>query len=277
MVCVKCGSENPAGAKYCGSCNAMLFQAAPTGLPNASTLDLEEMVDYPVPETHYQSPILQHLAWSVHEFIEEEGDLEPVLEAYEAFREVFEGFRSEIPGLKDYQYREQGKWEDDPIPSQIKYLISKAEEFYAEGEAGFEKYFEQLDAFDEAQAALDEEEFDDEDVGEEEGEEIEEGEAPEDSEDEGALEEAEFPDPEPIIEATKKWLYCNDNICLVFEFLVGRARAFNEMADELAAELENVEVVSEEEFHAEEAGETPAPEPEPEVEHVAPADSSDLA
>lgn len=249
MVCVKCGTENPDGAKYCSNCNAVLFQAAPTGLPNASTLDLEEMVDYPVPETHYQSPILQHLAWSIHEFIEEEGELEPILEAYEGFREIFEGFRSEIPSLKDYQYQEQGKWDDDPIPTQIKYLVSKAEELYEQGEKEFEAYFEQIEKYEEEIERLEES-------------------------DDDSVEEPDFPDPGAMVTATKRWLNCNDNICLVFEFLVGRSRAFNEMADELEADLAALDAMPDDEPEEGE-GEAQAPA-EPAPQPTGPTDSSDL-
>ena len=159
MLCFQCNEDNPEGSKYCTSCNALIPTAAPTGNPASSNLDIEEMVDYPVPESHYQSPLLQNLAWSVHEFIEEEGEFEPIVEIYEAFREVFEGFRTEIPKLQEMCYAQQSFLEDDPMPSQIKYMVNKAETLFAEGEALFEGFFDKLEemevAAEEARSADD--------------------------------------------------------------------------------------------------------------------------
>ena len=89
MLCVQCGTDNPDGTKFCVSCNAVLPMQP---LASSSSMDIAENVEYLVPEAHYQSPVLQQLAWTVHDFIEEEAELEPVIEAYEAFREIFEGF-----------------------------------------------------------------------------------------------------------------------------------------------------------------------------------------
>jgi hypothetical protein len=200
--------------------------AAPTGNPDSSNLDIEEMVEYPVPETHYQSPVLQQLAWSVHEFIEEGGELDPMIEAYEAFREIFEGFKQEIPKIKEICYSQQGVLEDDPMPSQIKYMISNAEKLYFEGEAIFENYLDSL-----------------EDMGEDE----------------------EFPDPEPLVEGTKKWLQCNDSVCITFDYIVGRTRGLEEY-------LEAVNIALAEKIEAEKQ-QGQAPDAPPAI----PADSTDLA
>lgn len=220
MFCIQCGTDNAEGAKYCVSCNALMPVAAPTGNPGSSNLDIEEMVDYPIPETHYQSPVLQQLAWSVHEFIEEEAEFEPVVEAYEAFREIFDGFKLEIPKLEEICYSQQGVLEDDPMPSQIKYMVSKASLLFSEGEAIFEKYLDALETLEE---------------------------------------DAPFPDPEPLVEGTKKWLACNDSVCIAFDFLVGRTQAFGELMTEIQEELKDVDL-SELEAEA----------------HRIPADSTDL-
>lgn len=206
MLCVQCGTDNPEGGKYCISCSALLLHAAPTGDPSASSLDIEEDVEYPVPEAHYQSPVLQHLAWCVHEFIEEEGEFEPILEAYEAFREIFEGFKSEIPKIHDLCYSQQGMLEGDVMPSQIKYTVSKAETLYSEGETIFEDYFDTVEALHE---------------------------------------DDDFPDPQPLIEATRKWLGCNDSVCITYDFLVGRHKALDELSveyDEIRKEKEAQEL-----------------------------------
>lgn len=230
MLCIQCGTDNPDGSRYCVSCNALLLQVAPTGDPAASNLDIEEEVDYPVPEAHYQSPILQHLAWCVHDFVEEEGEFEPIIEAYEAFREIFDGFKLELPKIKELCYSQQGMLEGDVMPSQIKYTVAKAETLYSEGEALFEKYFDAVDALD-----------DDDD----------------------------FPDPEPLIEATRKWLGCNDSVCITYDFLVGRHKALDEMAveyDEIRKEKE-----------AQEAADGSEPRVESEDFVSPPGDSTDLA
>ena len=193
MVCVQCGTENAEHAKYCSKCNALLFQVAPEGLPVSSSIDLDEEIEYPVAAAHYQSPILENLAWAVHEFVEEEGDLEPVIEAYEAFREIYEGFRKEIPVLQELHYSSEGFIEGDPTPKYIKYLLTRSVEAYAEGEAYFEGYLESLEA-----------------LGEEE----------------------DFPDPKPLMEGTKSWLNCNDNICMTFELLTGQMHALTMLLDE---------------------------------------------
>jgi hypothetical protein len=193
MVCVQCGKENPEGAKYCVSCNALLFQVAPEGLPPSSSIDLDEDIEYPVAHTHYQSPILEQLAWAVHEFSEEEGDFEPVVEAYESFREIYEGFRKEIPALQELHYASAGFIEGDPTPKYVKYLLSRSIEFYSQGEAHFESYLESLEA-----------------LGEDE----------------------DFPDPTPLMEGTKSWLNCNDNICMTFELLTGQMQALTLLLDD---------------------------------------------
>lgn len=221
MLCIQCGTDNSEGAKYCVSCNALIPQAAPTGNPGQSTLDIDEMVDYPIPESHYQSPVLQQLAWSVHEFIEEEAELEPVIEAYEAFREIFDGFKLEIPRLKEICYTQQGVLEDDPMPNQIKYMVTQAETLFTEGETLFEGYLDALEELDE---------------------------------------DDPFPDPQPLIDGTKKWLECNDSVCIAFDFMIGRAKAFGELVEEIQEELKDVDLS----------------DLEPKDEDLIPADSTDL-
>ena len=205
MVCVQCGAENAEHAKYCSKCNALLFQVAPVGLPTSSSIDLSEEITYPVATAHYQSPILENLAWAVHEFAEEEGDLEPVIEAYEAFREIYEGFRKEIPVLQELHYSSDGFIEGDPTPKFVKYLLTRSTEAYAEGEAFFESYLESLEA-----------------LGEDE----------------------DFPDPKPLMEGTKSWLNCNDNICMTFELLTGQMQALTALLDDYEDRVARGEDVS---------------------------------
>lgn len=152
MLCIKCGHDSPEGSKYCEKCNALLPQQAPTGIPGAeSSLDLSELVDYPVPETHYRSPVLEALAWAVQAVIDGEGDLDPVIENYEAFVEVFDHTREELPMAKEVFYSQRGVIEGDPFPTQLNYLITKAEEFFDAGQAKMETFFNNFEK-DEAEA-----------------------------------------------------------------------------------------------------------------------------
>lgn len=196
MVCVQCGAENPESAKYCTSCNALLFQVAPTGLPETSTIDLDADIDYPFPTYHYQSPILEQLAWAVHEFMEEDGELEPVIETYDAFREIYAGFQVEIPGIEELFYTSEGTIEDDLTPKYVRYLLGNAKRGYQVGETSFEQYFDLVD---------------------------------------NLAEDAEFPEPKLLVEGVKSWLSCNDNICMTFELLTGQNQAITGILDDLAA------------------------------------------
>jgi hypothetical protein len=214
MVCVQCGTENPEHAKYCSKCSALLFQVAPEGLPPSSSIDLDEEIEYPVATAHYQSPILEQLAWAVHEFAEEEGDLEPVVEAYEAFREIYEGFRKEIPVLQELHYASEGFIEGDPTPKYVKYLLNRSIEYYAEGETHFEGYLEGLESL---------------------------------------AEDEDFPDPRPLMEGTKSWLNCNDNICMTFELLTGQMQALTMLLDDYDERVARGEDVSAEAAEAEAA------------------------
>lgn len=205
MVCIQCGTENSEHAKYCSKCSAILFQVAPEGLPPSSSIDLDEDIEYPVAQAHYQSPILEQLAWAVHEFAEEEGELEPVIEAYEAFREIYEGFRTEIPVLQDLHYSSQGFIEGDPTPKYLKYLLGRSIEYYAEGETHFEGYLERLEEL---------------------------------------AEDEDFPDPKPLMDGTKSWLNCNDNICMTFELLTGQMQALTMLLDDYDERVARGEDVS---------------------------------
>lgn len=198
MVCVQCGTENSEGAKYCSSCSALLFQAAPDGLPTSSALDIGESLPMPAVTTHYQSPLLESLAWAVHEFAEEEGDLEPVVETYEAYREVYEAFSQEIPALQELRYCCETFFDDDPESKYIKFLLDRAIEFYKKGESLFEGYLESLESLGDDEA---------------------------------------FPDAEPLKEGTRAWLDCNDNICMTFELLTAQKKACDDIVEDYQERL----------------------------------------
>ena len=236
MLCVQCGTDNPEGTKFCVSCNAVLPMQP---LASSSSMDIAENVEYLVPEAHYQSPVLQQLAWTVHDFIEEEAELEPVIEAYEAFREIFEGFKEEIPKIRDICLSQQGVLDEDMVPAQLKFLIDRAEELYVEGEQQFEGWLDALEDLEE---------------------------------------DEDFPDPQSLIEGTKKWLSCNDMICMTFDILVGREKDLKELSQDLETLIQIKTKEEADAARAAQSGEKPAaPSPEASSPPLIPSDSTDLA
>ena len=291
MLCIQCGTDNPEGAKYCLSCNAMILQAAPTGNPSSSTLDINEDFVNPVPDTHYQSPVLQHLAWTIHEFMEEGGELEHVIEAYEAFREIFEGFKSEIPKIEDLCYSQQGVIIDDEIPDQIKYMITQAQTLYTEGEALFEAYFDSIEEMEVADEKLGtdvDEELEAPEVSDDAPE--EDVEAQDDDLEEGEHdfdepEHIEYPDPQPLVQGIQKWLDCNDRVCVTYEFLVARQEELEQLVEDYQFIMDEQDAgrnpVPEDEEEGAGPGAVASPPPPTEEEPASPAiipgDSTDLA
>ena len=236
MLCVQCGTDNPDGTKFCVSCNAVLPMQP---MASSSSMDIAENVEYLVPEAHNQSPVLQQLAWTVHDFIEEEAELEPVIEAYEAFREIFEGFKEEIPKIRDICLSQQGVLDEDMVPAQLKFLIDRAEELYAEGEQQFEGWLDKLEDLEE---------------------------------------DEDFPDPQALIEGTKKWLSCNDMICMTFDILMGREKDLKELAEDIETLIKIKTKEEADAARAEKAGETPSVQSaEAAAPPLIPSDSTDLA
>ena len=233
ITCFKCGHENDPSLKYCEKCNALLPKQAPTGIPSTSTMDLAEEIDYPRPEGHYQSPFLEHLAWAVHDFLEENGEIEPVFEGYEAYQELFENFRAAYPQYRETTYGHKSLLPDDPFPSKFNYLLATAENFYEAGKTKFEGYFEQLEAFLDKQEDLEKQLAEEEEALAD--DELD-GEA-EPSPTQIALEELEPPESEPLVGGVRDWLECNDHVCMALEALTGWLDGFQPMADQFEQEL----------------------------------------
>lgn len=147
MLCVRCGQDNPEGAKYCSKCNAMMPQAAPEGLPGQdSTLELDEQAEYPVPEQRYENAVLQELAWAAHDVLEEEGEIGPVVEAYEVFLNDYAQFAQYLPRLQEMYYKQKNALgEDDRFATKANYLLTKAQMFYEKGTEQIDKF---LDAWE---------------------------------------------------------------------------------------------------------------------------------
>ncbi len=138
-TCVMCGHDNPEGAKYCSNCSAVLPKAAPTGQPK-SRLNVGELLDVPKLETHFYSPSLVAMAWSVEALLEGEGTIDEVLEAYEFFVETFENTQAEFPQVREIFYQERAAFPDDPFPDQLNYLITKSEECFNKGREAMENF-----------------------------------------------------------------------------------------------------------------------------------------
>src|SRR5664279_2416157 len=88
-ACFRCNTENPGSTRFCKSCGAVMPQMAPTGLPDQSSLDVDENTQYLSPTEHYAADELLNLAWAANDFLEEGDDLEPFLEAYELVKNKF--------------------------------------------------------------------------------------------------------------------------------------------------------------------------------------------
>lgn len=145
--CFKCSADNVSGSKYCVACGALLPQMAPTGAPNASSMDLDEKTQYLTPQHHYPSEELLNLAWTANDFIEGEApDLDNFLDAYESVKHRFETYRANaMDGFLDSIADDRAREPEDPYPKQLGYLHTKAVSLYEEGIAIIEAF---LDAFE---------------------------------------------------------------------------------------------------------------------------------
>ncbi len=146
MLCVACGHDNVGSGKYCEKCNAVLPQMAPSGVPGSeSTLDLDEDTEYPVPQGRYVSEVMHTLAWAAHEFLEEEGDLDTLLDAIEDVKARFADFKTKIPTILENLANSQAAVPDDPYPKQMRYLNNKGVALYEEGLALIDKFVADLE------------------------------------------------------------------------------------------------------------------------------------
>lgn len=220
-TCFKCGTDNEAGLKYCGNCNALLPKQAPTGIPNKSTMDLNESIEYPRPDSHYKSPYLEQLAWAVHDFLEEGAEIEAVVEGFEAYKELFENFQKNYPELRERSYENRSLMPKDPFPSQFNYYLLQTETFYGRGKENFESYFDQFEEFLDKQEEL-------EALLPQEGEE----ETAEGAAIQKRMEELQPPPPELLIVGVRAWLECNDNVCMALEALAGWLDALQPLYEE---------------------------------------------
>ncbi|MDQ7823591.1 MAG: zinc ribbon domain-containing protein [Candidatus Eremiobacteraeota bacterium] len=133
MLCVKCGTINPPGTKYCESCNAVIIAGA-SGEAPAAVVDVEEGQAYLSPEKNYDCPWFAELVFIIHLYLKDEADIEEVLDVYESILKYYEGFNSaEIPGFMG----ELDKWRHDELgreySRQMTYLITKGFQLIGEG------------------------------------------------------------------------------------------------------------------------------------------------
>lgn len=144
IACFKCGHENPDGQKFC-SCGALLPQMAPSGSATSS-IDLDEDTNYIKPTEHFPSAEMLAMAWALHDFLEEEGELEPFLEVYEGVKERLENYNTNLhQSSLEFIANDRSIDPEDTYPKQVQYLIVRGSQLSEEGIALVEKFLDALD------------------------------------------------------------------------------------------------------------------------------------
>ncbi|MBS2040129.1 hypothetical protein JST97_34395 [bacterium] len=144
IACFKCGHENPDGQKFC-TCGAMLPQMAPSGSATSS-IDLDEDTNYIKPTEHFPSAEMLAMAWALHDFLEEEGELEPFLEVYEGVKERLENYNTNLHQQSlEFIANDRSIDPEDTYPKQVQYLIVRGSQLSEEGITLVEKFLDALD------------------------------------------------------------------------------------------------------------------------------------
>lgn len=144
IACFKCGHENPDGQKFC-TCGALLPQMAPSGSATSS-IDLDEDTNYIKPTEHFPSAEMLAMAWALHDFLEEEGELEPFLEVYEGVKERLENYNTNLhQSSLEFIANDRSIDPEDTYPKQVQYLIVRGSQLSEEGIALVEKFLDALD------------------------------------------------------------------------------------------------------------------------------------
>ncbi len=144
IACFKCGHENPDGQKFC-TCGALLPQMAPSG-SGGSSLDLDEDTDYIKPTEHFPSAEMLAMAWALHDFLEEEGELEPFLEVYDGVKARLENYNKNLHQESlEFITNDRNIDPEDTYPKQIQYLIVRGSQLSEEGIGMVEKFLDALD------------------------------------------------------------------------------------------------------------------------------------
>lgn len=133
MLCVKCGHDNPSGAKYCGKCNAMMIQTAPEST-TSSIIDVEEGMDYLSPQKNYDCQWLSDFAEVVNKYLNQEVEHSEVKRVYGNVKRIYESFdNQELPDflneLDGWRNTELGK----EYSRQMTYLLTKGFQLMGEG------------------------------------------------------------------------------------------------------------------------------------------------
>lgn len=145
IACIKCGQDNDDGVKFCSKCGAMLPQMAPSGQAGG-TLDFDEDTEYIKPTEHFPSTEMLNLAWSLHDFLEEGGELEPFLEQYEVIKGRLESYNNNLhQETLEHINNDRNSDPDDPYPKQVQYLVVRGSSLASEGIALVEHFLDQLD------------------------------------------------------------------------------------------------------------------------------------
>lgn len=133
MMCVKCGTTNPPGTKYCEKCNAMIFSTASESSAS-SVVDVEEGQEYLTPEKDYECNWLAELMYITKVYLEGEADMEEVIDVYESLLELHAHYEDkELPDFLN----ELDSWRHDPLGKeysrQMTYLLTKGFQLMGEG------------------------------------------------------------------------------------------------------------------------------------------------
>jgi hypothetical protein len=118
---------------------------APTGSAGSS-LDLDEDTDYIKPTEHFPSAEMLAMAWALHDFLEEEGELEPFLEVYDGVKARLENYNKNLHQESlEFITNDRNIDPDDTYPKQIQYLIVRGSQLSEEGIALVERFLDALD------------------------------------------------------------------------------------------------------------------------------------
>ena len=144
VACFKCAHENEDGLKYCSQCGAMLPQMAPTA--DSGRLDFDEDTEYIKPTENFPTTEMLSLAWGLHDFLEEGAELDPFLEIYEAIKERFENYLTNLHAESlEFITNDRNIDPGDPYPKQLQYLVVRAADLAKEGISMVERFLDALE------------------------------------------------------------------------------------------------------------------------------------
>lgn len=132
MICIRCGTNNPAQLNYCQKCNAHLVKMGFSA--STSFIDVEEGTTYLSPQRSYPTEYLYDLTCRAHEYIYQGASGDPLLQAYHNVKLHMDDFENDgLPTLLEQFRLEKVEFPEDDYPSQMVYLLNKGIALYHEG------------------------------------------------------------------------------------------------------------------------------------------------